>query len=195
MINLTPDDYKNDVRFARRNTILLHWLVGLLLVLSVAAATTLLGKTYLQSQTRHYAALNTQTEQDLKSRDLEGTLNTVEKISGNLKLIVQVLSRQVIFSQLIKQVGAVMPENSTLSTIELSKIDGGLDLTAQAKDYNTATQVQVNLSDPNSKLFDKVDIVSINCEGLDPAYPCRITLRALFTKNNPYLFVNQKGNQ
>lgn len=191
MINLSPNNYKESLQYARRNTLLLQWLIGLLVLFSLTVSTLLIGKTYLASEAKRYAALNTNIEQELKDKDLEGTLKTVENISGNLKLIIQVLSRQVIFSELIKQVGAVMPENSVLSDIEISKIDGGIDLTADAKDHTTATQVQVNLADPNNKLFDKVDIVSINCEGTNPAYPCKVTLRALFTKNNPFSFVNQ----
>lgn len=198
MINLSPTDYKESVRYARRNTILLQWLMGLLAVLSLTVMTLFVGQTYLKSESKRYAALNIQTEQELKAKDLEGTLKTVENISGNLKLIIQVLSRQVMFSELIKQVGAVMPEKSVLSDVEISKVEGGIDLTADATDHTTATQVQVNLADPNNKLFDKVDIVSINCEGTNPNYPCKVTLRALFTKNNPFLFINQntkKANQ
>lgn len=195
MINLSPADYKESLKYARRNTLLLRWLVGLLILLAITTSTLLIGKTYLESESKRYASQNADIDQQLKDRDLEGTLKTVENISGNLKLIVQVLSRQVIFSELIKQVGAVMPENSVLSDIEISKVEGGIDLIADAKDHTTATQVQVNLADPNNKLFDSVDIVSINCEGANPTYPCKITLRALFTKNNPFSFVNQSTKQ
>ena len=87
-----------------------------------------------------------------------------------------------------------MPENSVLSDIEISKVEGGIDLTADARDQNTATQVQVNLADPNNKLFDKVDIVSVNCDSTtNPEYPCKVILRALFTKNNPFSFTNQNN--
>lgn len=56
-----------------------------------------------------------------------------------------------------------MPENTVLSNIEISKVEGGIDLSAETKDQESATQIQVNLMDPNNKLFDKVDIVSISC--------------------------------
>ncbi len=192
MINLSPSDYKESIKYARRNTILLKWLSGLLSILGIVIITLFIGQAYLKSETKTYAAANIKIEQELKDKDLEGTLKTVESISGNLKLIVQVLSRQIIFSELIKQVGAVMPVNSVLSDVEISKVEGGIDLTADAKDQNTATQVQVNLADPNNKLFDKVDIVTITCDGtVNPDYPCKVTLRALFTKNNPFSFVNQ----
>lgn len=194
MINLSPYDHKKSIKYARRNTILLKWLSGLFAILTLTVVTLGIGQAYLKSESKKYATANANIEKELKDKDLEGTLKTVGNISGNLKLIVQVLSKQIIFSELIKQVGAVMPENSVLSDIEISKVEGGIDLTADARDQNTATQVQVNLADPYNKLFDKVDIVSVNCDSTtNPEYPCKVILRALFTKNNPFSFTNQNN--
>ncbi|MCA9344121.1 MAG: hypothetical protein H6793_02490 [Candidatus Nomurabacteria bacterium] len=193
MINLSPDDYKESLRYARRSSKLLRWVGGTLIILMAVLLTQLIGFTYLKSETKRYQEINASITQDLKNNDLEGTLKTVENISGSLKLIVQVLSKQVLFSELIKQVGSVMPENTVLSNIEISKVEGGIDLSAETKDQESATQIQVNLMDPNNKLFDKVDIVSISCGESNPTYPCRATFRALFTKDNPFLFVNNKS--
>ncbi len=192
MINLSPDDYKESLRYARRSSRLLKWVGGALAILVAVLLTQLIGFTYLKSETKRYQKINASITQELKNNDLEGTLKTVENISGSLKLIVQVLSKQVLFSELIKQVGSVMPENTVLSNIEISKVEGGIDLSAETKDQESATQVQINLMDPNNKLFDKVDLVSISCEESNPTYPCKATFRALFTKDNPFLFVNNK---
>jgi hypothetical protein len=194
MINLTPTSYKESLRYARRNTLIRNWLSGLLIIIFLAGTTILLGRSYLQAEARQYAKANQQGQETLNSRGINATLDQVESISGNLKLIIQVLSKQILFSELLKQVGSVMPQDSILSGIEISKVAGGIDLEAEAKDYTTATQVQVNLSDPGNKLFDKIDIVSINCEdSSDDGYPCTIQLRALFKTNNQFLFINQKG--
>lgn len=195
MINLLPPNYKESLHYARRNTTLLRWLTGSTSILIIALITLCSGQLYLRSETRRYEALNNTAQQELSTKDMLGALKTVENISGNLKLIAQVLSRQIIFSELIKQVGAVMPENSVLSDVEISKVDGGIDLSADAKDHTTATQVQVNLADPANKLFDKVDIVSISCEGANPNYPCKVSLRALFAKDNPFSFVKQRSEK
>jgi len=191
MINLLPPDQKQALQYARRNALLSKWLVGLLATLMLVIVTVLSGSIYLKAESKRYAHITETTRQELKDQHLEETQGKIENISGKLKLIAQVLSRQVIFSGLIKQIGAVMPENAVLSDVEISKVDGGIDLTANTKDYTTATQVQVNLTDPNNKLFDKADIVSINCNGTDPEYQCTVVIRALFVKNNPYMFINQ----
>ena len=87
--------------------------------------------------------------------------------------------------------GAAIPAKASLTGISISKLSGGIDLTAAASDYNTATQVQVNLQDPANKIFDKADIINIVCSSTstDPQYPCTITIRAQFSKNNPFLFI------
>lgn len=91
-----------------------------------------------------------------------------------------------------------MPSGSTLQNLNIGKVDGGIDLQAAAKDYQTATQVQLNLADPANKLFEKADIITINCAttssstSVSSVYPCQVNIKALFTKNNTYLFINQQ---
>lgn len=192
MINVTPEDYRQSLRYARHNTVLATWLTRVVVLFIVIVFIILSGTWYFRQETTRYSKNNQILEQQLKDNHLEETLKTVSNISSNLKLIVQVLSGQVLFSKLIKQVGAVMPENAVLSDIEISKVEGGIDLTADAKDQNTATQVQVNLAATENKLFEKVDIISINCdENVNKTYPCKVSLRALFTKNNPFTFSSQ----
>lgn len=190
MINLAPGYYKKSLRYARRNTVLWRWTMGVLIIVALASFTVIAGKIHLQQETARYASLNSETEQELKADNIDETLKEVESVSSNLKLIVEVLSSRVIFSKLISQIGSVMPSGSVLAGIEISEVQGGIDLTAKATDYNTATQVQVNLQDPDNKLFDKVDIVSVECGTTTDIYPCTAVMRALFTETNPYLFVN-----
>lgn len=192
MINLIPDDYKVSLRYARRNTVLWHWLLGFIILVLLSGGIIVAGRQYLRHESNRLAELNATTEQELKDNNIDETLDKVETISNNLKLIIKVLSSQVVFSELIAQIGSVMPPNAVLSDIEIGETTGGIDILADAKDYNTATQVQVNLEDQNNKLFDKVDIVNVSCEGQNPEYPCRVSLRALFTETNPYLFINLK---
>jgi hypothetical protein len=90
-----------------------------------------------------------------------------------------------------------MPSSTILSNLNIVQTTGGLDITARATDYQTATQVQVNLSDPNNKIFTKADIVSIVCQpaasGIEAIYPCVVTIRALFAKDNPFLFIHNNS--
>ncbi len=107
----------------------------------------------------------------------------------------QVLSREVLFSKLLTQIAAVTPTNTSLTDLSISNVAGSLDITAISSDYQSATQLQVNLEDPRNKIFSKADIQNITCnpDATDPRYPCSVRIKALFSDDNPFLFINKSA--
>ncbi len=198
MINLLPPKVREDISYAKRNTKLLHWMVATLLGLAGIFIIVLAGEFYIHRSTSSYAERVAAAQEQLKVQKLDETQKRVKDISGSLKLVVQVLGREVLFSKLLQQIGAAMPPGSSLASLSINKTQGGIDLNAVAKDYQTATQVQVNMQDPANKIFDKADILNVTCNSsssVDPIYPCQISLRALFTKNTPFLFIHNNGTK
>ena len=194
MINLLPPKLKSEYHYARRNTLLRRWL-GIIGASFVGLAViTAGGAWYLRQTASTFTAQATAMEQTLESQKQTEIETQVKDISNNLKLSVQVLSQEVLFSQLFKQLAVIVPTNATLSNLSITQLTGGVDITAKTTDYNAATQLQVNLADPSNKIFSKADIVGITCTTGTSAgrYPCTVTVRALFAKNNPFLFINGK---
>lgn len=193
MINLQPPNVKQNLTYGRRNTQLLRWSLACLLAILGVAIVVLFGQFYMNQSIRNYSTQKQKTTDVLSAQQLSQTQKQVQDISSSLKLVVQVLSREVLFSRLIQQVGAAIPANARLTDLKISQTQGAIDLTAVASDYNTATQVQVNLQDPANKIFNKSDILNITCVATGAAnarYPCSIGLRAQFAKSNPFLFIN-----
>lgn len=196
MINLLPPAIKQDFQYARRNSRLLSWCVVIMLVIAGTMTIVGFGFIYLKQTANDYnKQLLTSTEQ-LKAQKLDETGKRVQEISNSIKLAVQVLSREVLFSKLLQQIGAAMPGNTALTSLQINKLQGGIDLSAQAVDYKTASQIQVNLQDPNNKIFAKADIINISCSAngtgtLNSKYPCQVQIRALFAANNPFLFISK----
>ena len=200
MINLLPPDVKASYQYARRNVGLRKWLAAFLITLVGLGAIATYGLLTLKQSTEHYTKDIAQTEAIFKKEQFAETQKRVQDISSNFKLVVKVLSQEVLFSQLLTQVATTIPKNASLSGLTISQVQGAIDISAVATDYNTATQVQVNLADPANKIFSKADIVSITCDAKATAtsaipfkYPCSVSIRALFAPNNPYLFINSKG--
>lgn len=204
MINLLPPDIKESYRYARRNVSLRKWVIALLIAFIGLGALGTFGLLTIQQSSLQFEKEVATSEEILKKEQYRATQKRVQDIGNSFKLVVRVLSQEVLFSQLLKQIGASIPTNANLTGLTISQTQGGLDITAVATDYKTASQVQVNLSDPDNKIFSKADIVSINCEttassstsesaSLDAQYPCKVTVRALFAANNPFLFINSKG--
>lgn len=194
MINLLPPDYKQDIVYARRNTQLRKWviasIIGVLGILIIIAAGHLFINRSIASTERQVITMREQ----LGAQKLEETQARVTEISDSVKLATQVLSQQVLFSNLLTQIGAAMPPGTALSSLSIGSLDGGIDLSAVAKDYQSATQVQINLENPDNKIFEKADIVSVTCQEdvkNTSAYKCQVSIRALFAKDNEFQFVNK----
>ena len=181
--------------YARRNTILRKWIiasaVGVLGIVIILAA----GQIFIARSTSSWQKQVDTTKQQLGAQKLEETQARVSEVSNSIKLATQVLSKQVLFSKLLTQVGSAMPQGSSLQSLSINSPEGGIDLTAAATSYQTATQVQVNLSDPNNKIFERADIINVSCQEVTTSteeYPCKVSIRALFAKDNQFQYVNNK---
>jgi len=178
-----------------RNVHLVRWTVICGLSLVGLAVISTAGLIYIQQTTRSYDGQIAAGQALLKEEKLTSTQTEIKDISSSLKLAVQVLSQEVLFSKLLTQLAIITPSNSVLTNLNISQSQTSIDITALSTSYNAAAQLQVNLADPANKLFSKADIVSVNCgsASTDSKYPCTATIRALFTTNNPYLFINDGG--
>jgi len=200
MINLMPPELKTGYLYARRNVVLRKWIVAFLIALVGLGGLATYGLLTLKQSTVRYNDEIAATQATFLKEKSSDTQKQVQDISNNFKLVIKVLGQEVLFSQLIKQVAATIPSNANLTGLAITQTHGGIDITANATDYKTATQVQVNLSDPNNKIFSKADIVSIACASSTDTetvslYPCSVDIRALFAANNPFLFINSKSTK
>jgi hypothetical protein len=196
MINLLPPEVKQSYGYARRNSALMRLISAISIGLIGVVLITATGYLYLQKTANEYLSQASATEVNLKEQNQEKIEQEVKEISSSLKLAVQVLSEEILFSKLLKQLAVITPSNVSLTGVTISDFEGALDVRAYSKDYNSATQLQVNMLNPDNKIFSKADILGINCE-LDPGntpggYPCLVTIRALFGDDSPFLFINKK---
>lgn len=197
MINLLPPDVKQQYRYAQHNLHLVRWVVLFTVALLGLAVISAGGIMHLQKTAATYDRQIASGQQSLQEQNQASTQAQVTEMSNNLKLVVNVLSREILFSKLLTRLGTAMPKDAVLTNLSIVQTTGGIDITARTTDYQSATQVQVNLADPANKIFSKADIQNISCEkpsgspgSLESKYPCTVTLRALFADNNPFLFIN-----
>ncbi|HEV2403376.1 MAG TPA: PilN domain-containing protein [Candidatus Saccharimonadales bacterium] len=194
MINLLPPQLKSDYRYARYNHRLFHWIIAFILATAGVVLMAIGGLIAMNNSIDRYNAQLASTQAHLTSQSFADTEKQVAAISNNLKLMVQVLSKEILFSKLLNRLGTITPANVILTNLSISQNQSAIDITAQTTGYNAATQLQVNLADPSNQIFSKADIVSISCATgstiANPAYPCTATIRAQFTSSNPFLFIN-----
>lgn len=192
MINLLPPDIKSSYDYAGRNVHAVKWVIALAIVFVGLLGLGTTGYIYMQHLSSDYQKQITTKQQSLEDQKLEETQKAAKDISNSLKLAVTVLSKEVLFSKLLSRLGAVTPANVRLSSLNISETTGAIDIIASSANYQSATQLQVNLADPDNKIFSKADIISVNCSSnpSNTGYPCTVTVRALFADDNPFLFIN-----
>lgn len=196
MINLLPPALKSSYRYARLNVVLRKWVTVCVVALAGLGIIVTYGLLNLSQSAAQYQREIAQTEAALKKEQAIATQKRVQDISSNFKLVVKVLQQEILFSELLTQMATAVPANASLSALNISQAQTGIDISASAIDYKTATQLQVNLADPANKIFTKADIITISCESnanTTAAYPCQVTIRALFATDNPFLLINDKG--
>ena len=194
MINLLPPQTKDAYLYAHKNVRLVRWVVSGAIGFALLGVLGTAGLIYVHQSTQASVAEAVVKQRVLDSQQQAKTVAQVKDISGSLKLAVQVLSKEVLFSKLLTHLATITPNNAVMTDLTIAPSQSAVDITALATDYAAATQLQVNLADQANALFSKADIVSITCglNVIDPHYPCTVTIRALFVtaKNNPYLFSN-----
>lgn len=198
MINLLPPEVKENALYARLNTKLIRWVF--VIMLSVIGSIVIIGfgQLYLTQSAKTYTKQISEGQERLRIQKLDETQKRVGEISANLKLVIQVLSREILFSKVLKQVGASIPSGAVLTKLTINKVEGGIGLTFESRDNQTGSQILLNLQDPNNKIFEKADIEEIRCTTVVPkgsSYPCQVTIRALFGDKSPYLFINSGATQ
>lgn len=191
MINLLPTNQKSEISYARRNTRLLKISSWLIISILIAATIIFAGNLYIIRSTNSYQSKVDESKKSLENEQLGDAQQRITDLTNNVTLIQKVIENNILLSKLLKKAGAAMPSGTVLLTLDITKIAGGIDLSAGAKDYQSATQIQVNLADPKNNVFEKADIVSIDCNGTSNLYPCTVNIRALFGDNSPYLFLNK----
>lgn len=194
MINLLTDERKKSIAYAKRNNQLLKWLIILGVALGGMVIIFAGSLFYIKQDIKAHEVSIAKSQASLEAQDEKGTLERVTEISGRLSLVVDVLSREVVFSKLLPHVGSLMPEGTSLNGLTLSRdTQGGIDLSIGARDYYTASQVLTNLQASDNQLFANADANSVDCESSTNAfYPCEVTIRAVLVKENPFLLLNME---
>lgn len=191
MINLMSPTHSANLRYRHTNTILRRWLITSTLAIGGLILIVVVGWLYIANQNRDLTNSINLTKTQLQAQNLSEVQKQATTLTGNIKTINQVMSREIHFSDLIQQIGTVMPSGTVLSSLSLGSVNGAIDLSVNSKDYTSAAQLAINLGDPKNNIFQKVDIVNINCSSTSVnVYPCSGTYKALFGSSAKNRFLN-----
>jgi len=192
MINLLPDSRKQLYQYSVKNKSLFIWVILIASAILGLLAVTTISATKLQNQQKMYANRLSSANSYYAKNNLGDTQKEIKEVQSNITLANKVLTQNIKFSNIIKQINSSVPSGVKLGGLTINKNQGAVDITATAPDYNSATQLQINLGSKNT-VFSKADIVNISCgNNAARSNGCSVTVRALFSKNNSS-FKNNPG--
>lgn len=191
MINLLPPAVKQEITFARRNGVLIRWIIAMVAVIVGIGFMTLFGQFYINKNTQNQQKVAKLTEERIAAQNLSSTKKELQTLSDDVKTIVQILNKQLLFSKMLTSIGSILPAGTALSDITFTSSDSAIDLSVSAADKNAATQAFVNINDPSNNLFSKADLVSITCDsGSTKKYHCGAQIRVTLKNDSSFYFLN-----
>jgi len=158
MINLIPDNLRDQLRYAQHNLLLRKYLLAIVFIAGVVAATFWIGMLALGRQSldleNQLAAKNSQLA------EYSDVLAQAQELSDTIDTIEALLDREIKFSQLLTEIASLVPSGASLNGISLSNEEDTLTLTATINSQDLAAVFQQNLA--SSDLFAVADIASMN---------------------------------
>jgi Tfp pilus assembly protein PilN len=159
MINLLPPNFKQEVRFSKRNAILRHYLILTFGVTIVLAGALLAARYYLNTQISAVNARLADKQIQIDShKDLEAK---AKKLNARLASIQTIQKGQAKFSVLLSDLAVDMPQGTAITSLSLTGDDKKpVKLTVQAVDYKTALGFRDSIT--KNKRISAADIEDIH---------------------------------
>jgi Tfp pilus assembly protein PilN len=192
MINLLPPEQKQQISYARKNSQLLNWMIALTVLIIAIFTLTLVGQFFISQNINSLKAINQSVEQRIEQRGLANTQKEVESLSNNMTTVVKILKDHLLFSKIFDKIGSLLPPGTSLSGIEISSSESALELEFKSSTQDAASQVFINISDPNNGLFEKADLLNVNCPRSDISRtdPCITQVRVIIKTDSNFYFLN-----
>lgn len=166
MINLIPPELKQDIKYGKLNVTLVQYWVLLVMVLVMLVGLLIFGAQVVS--TDQQALKESIAEKQLLLSEISGDVEAAKTLESTVETIGKLLEREVSFSQLIREIGAVIPVGANLSNLTLTGNESApLVIEAEVNSQELAAVVRENLE--KSDLFGFADIQSIDVSDTDSA--------------------------
>lgn len=187
MINLLPPAIKEDRIFGKRNRILVGYAIAFVVTAILVILIMLISLRFVSADKNTITKSINENETLINS--LKSDTSELNKIVKRLSVTHELFKDTVSFSELIPQIGSLLPEGTIINGLELTGgITDPLALTVRMNNPNLAPVVQKNLVE--SEIFEAADIITLNVGGqsddgadqsLSNTYPSEATISVSFT--------------
>lgn len=186
MINLLPEDTKQDLRAARANVALLRY--NFITLIAIGVLAIFCGLFYFFLGISQSAAASKSSDNTAKAASYAEVRKQAEEYRSNLAIANQVLGSGVNYTSVIFSISELVPKGVILDNLTINAANFGQQTTfsAKAKTYADATKLKESFQ--KSPLFSNVFLQSVSDtsggETTGP-YPVSVMLSAKLNKTTP----------
>lgn len=181
MINLLSDERKDAIRAARVNVFLVRYTVILILAFVFIMSALYVSHSVLGTTIKSADELI--ANNDVKAGVYSETGEQVTALSAKLNETRSILDQEIRFSQVLVDIGQLMPKGTILGDLTLTTTNFNgqpTEIKAYAKSTAEAGQLQAQLQ--GSPLFSQVVLKSAETKNEVDGYPVTITMSVVFNR-------------
>lgn len=186
MINLLPTEVKRDIRAARMNIVLLHYIfvvIGAMVILALFCLTF-----YVILRGSQTNAVSTNKDNSAKAASYASIRKEADNYRNNLTIANKIFANSTSYTDIIVAITKLIPDGVVLDGLTLNSTTLGqqTSFSAHAKTYDDANKLKENFQDPKLShgLFSNVYFqnLSANPDSGSDSYPIAIVLSAKLNK-------------
>ena len=184
MINLLPDENKQQIRAGRANVLLVRYIAILACAALILAGLSV--GSYVVLNTTKASAEEKVAENNSRVSAYGDVKAQSESFRSDLGTAKSILDSGISFTKLIYKISAIVPKNVVLDNLALDPQTFGssVDMTASAKTFDDATKLRDAFS-RSTDVFSDVKLQSIRSAetaGQSDAYPVKVTISVVINR-------------
>lgn len=185
MINLLPDEYKDEIRAARTNVLLVRYIFILISALIVLSG--LVVASYIALNGTRQISESKVAENQQRVAVYQNIRSQADAFKADLATAKSIMDSEVSYAQLIYRIANIVPRNVILDDLSLDPTTFGTSMTmnASAKTVSDATRLPEAFSN-NNEIFSEVKLQSLrsgDSSGGVAGYPVKVTLSVVINRS------------
>ena len=181
MINLMPDTIKKEIHSARVNVILTRYIIVILLAFAFLVL-LLAGSYFVLTQTKN-SAQQLVSANDTKAEVYSSTKAQVDALSSRLSETKVLLDQEILYSNVLINIGQQMPEGTVLSGITLDSASfAGTPVSLKAYAKTTEAAVALREKFQSTPIFTNVNFESVSDTDGISNYPVSVSMTLTVTR-------------
>lgn len=162
MINLIPDDHREQIRYGRKNSQTLIWLSTVAFGVAVLLVVALVGRLTIQTAKNQTLSQRTAVEVQISDANLDAVEKEYNTFVNGVSSVKKVYQRQILYSRLIRKMATLLPPGARLTTISLSDKDRALNLNFDNDVDGLGPTIQVNLENQGTQIAEQNRLLTEN---------------------------------